>query len=358
MTRRRVPLVLTGLSAAALTLAACGGTSDSADSGTAVPSPTDGSLTIVATTTILGSVAGDIASCAGGSVTTLMPVGADPHDFTPSSAQVAQMVGADVVIANGLGLEEGLADALSSAAADGARVIEVAELVDPIEFGAGGHSDDDHSEEEGHSDEEGHSEEEGHSDEEGHSEDKGDDHDHGHDHGSLDPHFWFDMNRMADAAVIIGDDLAELGGPAYAECGQAEADKIRAAETEVAALLESVPADKRILVTDHDAFGYLADAYGYEIAGVVIPGGSTLAEPSSAQLRELVEVIQAEGVPAIFANTAEPSTLADAVAAEAGDNVEVVVLYVGSVGEPGSGADTYIGMMLTDARLIADALRD
>ncbi len=352
MTRRRVPLVLTGLSAAALTLAACGGTSDSADSGTAVPSPTDGGLTIVATTTILGSVAGDIASCAGGSVTTLMPVGADPHDFTPSSAQVAQMVGADVVIANGLGLEEGLADALSSAAADGARVIEVAELVDPIEFGAGGHFDDeDHSDEEGHSEEEGHSNEEDHSEEEGHSEDE-------HGHGSLDPHFWFDMNRMADAAVILSDDLAELGGLEYAECGQQVASDIRAAEGEVASLLESVPADKRILVTDHDALGYLADVYGYEVAGVVIPGGSTLAEPSSAQLRELVEVIQAEGVPAIFANTAEPSALADAVASESGEGVQVVVLYVGSLGEPGSGADSYIGMMLTDARLIADALRD
>lgn len=340
MPRNRLPLILAGLSSAALALAACGGSSDSADSSGSA----DG-LSIVATTTILGSVAGDIATCAGGSVTTLMPIGADPHDFTPSSAQVAEIVGADVVIANGLGLEEGLADALSSAAADGAEVIEVAELVDPIEFGAGGHSHED----EDHADE-AHDE----SHDEAHDEAKEDD----HDHGSLDPHFWFDMNRMADAAVIIGDDLAELGGPAYAECGEQVAAEIRGAESEVAELLESVPADRRILVTDHDALGYLADAYGYEVAGVVIPGGSTLAEPSSAELRQLVETIQAEGVPAIFANTADPTVLADAVAAEAGENVEVVVLYVGSLGEPGSGADTYISMMLTDARLIADALRD
>lgn len=346
MTRTRLTLILAGFSAAALTLAACGGSSDSADTS----GSTDG-LSIVATTTILGSVAGDIATCAGGSVTTLMPIGADPHDFTPSSAQVAQIVGADVVIANGLGLEEGLADALSSAVADGAEVIEVAELVDPIEFGAGGHSHEDEAhEDEAHEDEDHADEGDDHS----HDEAKEDD----HDHGSLDPHFWFDMNRMADAAVIIGDDLAELGGPAYAECGQRVAEEIRAAEAEVAALLESVPADKRILITDHDALGYLADAYGYEVAGVVIPGGSTLAEPSSAELRALVELIEAEGVPAIFANTADPTTLADAVAAEAGENVEVVVLYVGSLGEPGSDADTYIGMMLTNARLIADALRN
>jgi len=356
MTRTRLTLILAGFSAAALTLTACGGSSDSADTS----GSTDG-LSIVATTTILGSVAGDIATCAGGSVTTLMPIGADPHDFTPSSAQVAQIVGADVVIANGLGLEEGLADALSGAAADGAEVIEVAELVDPIEFGAGGHSHEDEAHEDEAHEDEAH-EDEAHEDED-HA-DEGDDHSHDeakeddHDHGSLDPHFWFDMNRMADAAVIIGDDLAERGGPAYAECGQQVAEEIRAAEAEVAELLESVPADKRILITDHDALGYLADAYGYEVAGVVIPGGSTLAEPSSAELRELVETIQAEGVPAIFANTADPTTLADAVAAEAGENVEVVVLYVGSLGEPGSGADTYVSMMLTDARLIAEALRN
>ena len=96
------------------------------------------------------------------------------------------------------------------------------------------------------------------------------------------------------------------------------ADEIRSAEQAVRALLESVPADQRILITDHDALGYLANVYGYEVAGTVIPSGSTLAEPSSADLVELVEVIEDEGVQVIFANTADPTTLAEAVAAEAG----------------------------------------
>ena len=305
--------------ALAVALAACGG-------GGNARTP-DGPPTIVATTTILGSIAGEIAECAGGTVTTVLPVGADPHDFSPSSAQVAEMIRADVVIANGLGLEAGLTDALESAAADGATVIEIAPLLDPIEFGAGDHGDD-----------------------------HGNEDDHGH--GSLDPHVWFDMERMANAAVIIGDSLAEQGGgDTYAECGQQVAEEIRAAEVEVRALLESVPADKRVLVTDHEAFGYLAEAYGYEIAGVVIPGGTTLAEPSSAELRALVETIRAEGVPAIFANTSDSSALAKAVAAEAGSAVTVVDVYVESVGAPGSGADTYITMMLEDARRIAAALK-
>ncbi|MGA1215848.1 MAG: metal ABC transporter solute-binding protein, Zn/Mn family, partial [Candidatus Nanopelagicales bacterium] len=288
----------------------------------------DGTPTIVATTTVLGSIAGEIAECAGGSVTTVMPIGADPHDFSASSSDVATMVGADVVIANGLGLEEGLQDALASAAEDGARVIEIAPLLDPIEFGGHGHEGDAPSKDEDE-----------------------------HDHGSLDPHVWFDMNRMADAAVIIGDALAETGGSAYADCGAQVADEIRSAEGEVRALMESVPEDRRILVTDHDALGYLADAYGYEVAGVVIPGGSTLAEPSSAELSALVEVIRAEGVPAIFANTADSSALSDAVASEAGGSVQVVELYVGSLGGPDSGADTYVAMMLLNAQRIADALR-
>ena len=113
--------------------------------------------------------------------------------------------------------------------------------------------------------------------------------------------------------------------------------------------------EKRILVTDHDALEYFAAAYGYEVAGTVVPGGSTLAEPSSAELAALAATVQAAGVPAIFANVANPQALVDALAAEAGD-VEVVELYIGSLGPAGSGADTYQTMMTTNAQRISDAL--
>lgn len=329
MRATRAPLLaVTTLTAAAL-LAAC--SSDSTDAAAGDASPT---TTVVATTTILGNVAGQIVACADpeATVTTLMPVGADPHDFSPSSAQVAELVGADLVIANGLGLEAGLADALESASADGATVLEVADLVDPIPFGehAGDHAD------------------------EGAAGDDPTDED--HDYGSEDPHFWFDMQRMAAAAEIIGRTVAETGGQAYADCGVEVAEQIRTAEADVRAALESVPADRRVLVTDHDALGYLADAYGFEVVGTVIPGGSTLGEPSSADLADLVAAINAEDVPAIFSNTAEPSTLADAVAAETGRDIVVVPLYVGTLGEPGSGADDYVGFMQTNSSRIAEAL--
>ncbi|MGB1079502.1 MAG: metal ABC transporter solute-binding protein, Zn/Mn family, partial [Candidatus Nanopelagicales bacterium] len=310
---------------------------------------------------------GDIVACASPNSTaiTLMPVGADPHDFSPSSAEVADMVTSDLVVANGLMLEAGLEDALENAASDGATVLEVAPLLDPIPFG-GKHGDEhsDEHDEDGHDDDHGDKQGDEHGDEDSHSDEHGDDHgdDEGgedgdeHAHGSEDPHFWFDMNRMATAAEIIGAELAEDNGDVFAECGSKIADEIRSAEQDVRTLLESVPADQRILVTDHDALGYLADVYGYEIAGTVIPSGTTLAEPSSADLVELVDVIEDEGVQVIFANTADPTTLADAVAAEAGTDVQVVTLFVGSLGGPGSGAEDYVSMMLTNAELISGAL--
>lgn len=287
-------------------------------------SPTaTGPVEVVATTTVLGDITEQIVTCGGGSVTVLMPVGTDPHEFTPSSDQVAQMVRSTLVVVNGLGLEEGLQQSLEAAESDGARVLTIADKVDPIEFG-------------GHSDEAD-----------------------GHDHGSEDPHIWMDMNRMASAAAIIGEELAGVSGDdAYVECGTKVADEIRSAESEVRALLEAVPADRRILVTDHDALGYLADAYGYEVVGTVIPGGSTLGAPSSADLADLVATMRAENVTTIFSGVGNPAAVADAVAAELGDDIEVVALYEGSVGEPGSGAETYIEMMKANASLISSALQN
>ncbi|HBJ72422.1 MAG TPA: zinc ABC transporter substrate-binding protein, partial [Actinobacteria bacterium] len=136
-----------------------------------------------------------------------------------------------------------------------------------------------------------------------------------------------------------------------------QAAKIRSAEQQVKVTLASVPANKRVLVTDHDAFGYLAHAYGYSIAGAVIPSGTTLAEPSTADLAALAKTIKDKGVSAIFANTNSPKALATAVAGEVGYPVSVVDLYVDSLGPAGSSADSYIGYMQTDAERIAKALK-
>ena len=339
--------LLSVLASSALILSACSSsdtaTIDSASSpaasapaestpaATAESETAAGTASVIATTTMLGDVTNDIVICGGGTVEVLMPNGADPHDFSASSDQIASMIKADLVVVNGLGFESGLTDSLANAINDGANIFEVAPLLDPIEFGVASHAD------------------------EGGDVHAGED---GEDHGSLDPHFWFDMNRMATAAELIGSELTKTtGNEAYATCAATTATQIRAAESEVRAILESVPVEKRILITDHDALGYLAAGYGYEIAGTVIPAGTTLAEPSSADLAALVATIKAEGITAIFSNSASPTALVEAVAAESGSNITVTPLYVESLGEPGSPAANYIDMMRTNAQLIAAGLQ-
>lgn len=326
----------TALAAAvSLVVAGCGtpsaeapdGASGTGDAGTSAP-------VAVSTTTPLGSVVQDVVTCNGGTASTLMAPGDDPHTFAPSSAQLAQLTQAELVVAIGLGLEEGLGAAIENARSDGARVLELAPLLDPLPFdGTTGSAEDDH---EGEEDE--------HADDE-------------HAHDGDDPHVWLDASRMATAAELVGEELATVtGDDGYAGCGTQVAAELRDVHEQVVEILAAVPEERRVLVTDHQSFGYFARAYDFDLLGVVVPGGSTDAEPSSQELAELVEVVQDAGVPAVFSNTAVSSSLVEAVAAEAGGEVQVVELYVGSVGPEGSGATTYADLMLTDARLIADAL--
>ena len=338
--------------AAMLTVAGCsaaGGETVEAGSVLTDSAEDDFAPSVVVTTTILGSVVGDIATCAVGddsSVTVLMPLGADPHDFQASSTQVAQMAKADLIVANGLGLEEGMMDALENIEADGGPVMEIASLLDPLPLGnLDGHVEDDHDDhaEDDHA-EDDHELEDPAAEEEA------------HDHGDFDPHFWFDMERMAQAAEFIGAELALTGGEAYETCGVSVAADIRATELDVITTLEEIPERDRILVTDHDALGYFADRYDFRIVGVVIPGGSTLGETNSQELAALVATMTTENVAAIFGDTATNSELLDVLASELDSDVSVIQLYVGSLGGPDSGAETYQEMMLINAALIVQGL--
>lgn len=330
--------------ATALVLSGCvdlSGETDLAAPPAGSPSP---ALSIVVSTTVLGGVVSDIARCAEGddqAVTVVMPVGVDPHDFQPSSAHVASMVAADLVIVNGLGLEEGLLPALDSIGSDGARVLEIGELIDPLPFGA---EAEEHSEDEHHDD---------HADED-HSESGAEEDDHAH--GAYDPHFWMDMDRMAAAARLIGEEVETFGAEGYSACGEEVAASIEGAEQELLDTLAGVPDARRILVTDHDALSYFAESYGFRVIGVVIPGGSTLGEPNSQELAALVSVIQDQDVPAIFGDATLSNEILEILAAEAGRDVQVVSLFIGSLGGPDSGATSYEEMMMTNADRIAQAL--
>lgn len=321
MRRWRVVVALAGL--AGLLAGGCGG-----QGGEAAPAHGEcAQLEIVASTSILGDIVRNVAAGLG-SVEVLMPVGADPHSFQISASRAAALRRADLVVVNGFGLEEGMADAIDGAAADGVRVVEAASFVDALPFDAHVGEAPAPGEEEGG-------------------------------HGNLDPHIWTDPVRMADVATGLGEALA-AADPVCAERWREAAAGYRrellALDDEIETFLEVIPAERRKLVTNHGALGYFADRYGFEVLGTVIPGGDTLAEPSPADLADLVETLRREGVRAIFAETTQAADLAEAVAAELGQGVEVVNLYTGSLGGPGSGADTYLSMQRTNAERIADAL--
>ena len=263
---------------------ACGGQPDD-----------DQPLPVIATTSILGDV---VSVLTGDEIEVLIPDGADPHDFTPSAQQVASISQAELVVANGLGLEEGIADLLEQAESEGISVLYAAESADPI---------------------------------------------------GTDPHFWHDPNRMILAAAAIADRLAQLGIDTSLEDYRTQ---LEALDTEIEDLVASIPADRRVLVTNHDSLRYFADRYDFELVGTVIPGTSSQGSPSSAELAALVQTIRDRQVRAIFVEDTASPTLAETVAAEVGADVEIVELSSEALGE----ADSYIAMIRGNAQAISAAL--
>ncbi len=304
--------VLAGRAILSTALALVGVTAACGDD-TGSPS-TGGGARIVVTTNILGDVVRELVGD-DADVEVIMPVGADPHELAPSPQQAAAMRDADVLVVNGLGFEAGLVDTIAAAEDDGATVVTAADAIDPRPLAAEG---------------------------------KG-----------LDPHFFADPSRMAEVAAWLGEELASHVEALDTDAHRARVDgyvaELDALDAEVAGILEAVPAERRKLVTNHEVFGYFADRYDLEVLGAVIPGGSTLAEPSAADLEDLADEIARAQVPAIFVESSSGTRLAEALAGE-GAPVEVVELYSESLGAAGSDGATYVAMVRTNATRIAEAL--
>lgn len=360
---RRLGVV--ALSVLALLVAGCGSDAGPADADAASEDgdPAGGAIAdaatlhVVATTSILGDIVEDLVQD-DGEVTVVMPPGADPHGFQPSAADAAALREADLVVANGLDLEESLRSVLQAAEDDGVRVFELAPELDPLPFGSAvvdehpdGH---DHAHEDEHVDGDDHA----HPDEDAHD----DEHDHAH--GPDDPHVWFDPVRMADGVHLIAAELAavdqRLDDDVWTQRAEDYADRLLEVHTELEALFAAIPDENRRLVTNHDALGYLAHRYGFEVLGTVIPGASTQAETDPQRFAELIATVERAGVPAVFAENTDSTRLAEQLASEvlgrSDLDLEVVPLYTDALGEPGSGAGTYLGLLRTTAQRIADAL--
>ncbi|MBA2496691.1 MAG: zinc ABC transporter substrate-binding protein [Acidimicrobiia bacterium] len=304
-------------------LAACGDDGDTS-AGSAADRPQ-----VVVTTSILGDIVRAVVG-EQADVEVILPLGADPHDFEPSAREAEAMAEADLLVVNGAGFEEGMLDIIDAAEDAGAPVLAFADHVELREA----------------------TQEDVHEDEGEHADEEGDEH-------AEDPHIWTDPAGMVGAVEAFTERAAELDGvdaELIGEQGAAYAAELQALDAEVEELLAGVSDDRRVLVTNHEVFGYFADRYDFEVIGTVIPSMTTNADASAAEVEALAELIDAEGVPAIFGESSSSAQLAEALADSAGGDVEVVELFTESLGEDGSGAETYVGLIRTDAELIAEGL--
>ncbi len=319
------------LSAFVLLAASCGGT----DTPTA---SSDGPPTVLVTTSIWADVVSNVAcDPAEVEVETVMPIGADAHSFEPSLADRASFDGASLIVANGIQLEVGLLDTIAGAEDAGTPVVRLGRHVDTIPYVGGGHSHDD--------------------------DDHDDDHDHhrareAHYHEDDDPHFWFDPTRVSAILPVLADRLVDdvgLDRDAVEECVERYRDELTALDADIAARVDGLPVERRLLVTNHDTLGYFADRYDLEVIGTVSTSPSGLGETNPADLEALAQVMESAGSRTIFADASASVDEAEALARRLGD-AEVVTLFTESLSEPGAEADTYARLLATNADRILDAL--
>jgi ABC-type Zn uptake system ZnuABC Zn-binding protein ZnuA len=290
MGRRRVALV--AAACLALLVAGCSGSEGAGDDQ-------GGGLRVVATTTQLA----DLAANVGGDrvrVTSLLKPGIDAHDYEPSPADIDAIAHADLLVQNGVGLEEWLGDTIESSGYDG-PVVDASQGVRLRRVG-----------------------------------------------DAPDPHIWQDPGNARLMAANIERGLARAepaGAPGFEANLAAYTRELRALDAEVERQVDSLA--NRKVVTNHDAFGYYLDRYGLELVGSVIPSFDSSAELSGRDIRDPVARVRSTGARAIFSETSLPPRAAETIARDAG--VRVVVgddaLYGDALGPPGSDGDTYIEMI-------------
>jgi ABC-type Zn uptake system ZnuABC Zn-binding protein ZnuA len=182
---------------------------------------------------------------------------------------------------------------------------------------------------------------------------------HAHQHHAGDPHFWLDPNNVIKYVENIRDGLSQAdpsGAAMYQANASAYIAQLKQLDQWIAEQVKAIPQERRLLVTNHESFGYLADRYGFKIVGTIIPDVSTGAAPSAQQLAALVNQIKAAKVKAIFLETGTNPQLAKQIAQETGIKV-VVELHTHSLTDAKGSAPTYIEMIKSNVKMIVDALK-
>jgi manganese/iron transport system substrate-binding protein len=174
----------------------------------------------------------------------------------------------------------------------------------------------------------------------------------------VDPHFWLDPNNVVKYVENIRDGLSQAdpdGAGAYAANASAYIAKLKELDPWIVEQVKVLPAERRLLVTNHESLGYFADRYGFKIIGTIIPSVSTDSSPSAQQLANLIDRIKKTHAPAIFLETGANPQLANQISQETGVKV-VTGLYTHSISDASGPAPTYIDMMKYNVRVIVDAL--
>jgi manganese/zinc/iron transport system substrate-binding protein len=269
------------------------------------------------------AMVGDLVRDIGGEVIraeTLIGEGVDPHLFRPTRADIARLLSADILFANGHRLEGRMGDVLARAAANGKPVLMVAETLTRAQLRANPDYPD-----------------------------------------AADPHVWMDPVLWAEAAGSIAAALARLR-PESSAMLDANLAALRARLAALHAyglrVMASIPPRQRLLVTAHDAFGYFAARYGLEVDS--IQGLSTESEANLARIEALVQSLVARRIPAVFAESSVPDRAVRALIEGAGARGQRVALggtlFSDSMGKPGTYEGTYQGMMDHNFTTIARAL--
>lgn len=288
------------------------------------PANRNGKLKVIATTTLVGDVVGRV----GGDLidlSVLLPVGADPHSFSPAPKDIARVADADLVFANGVGLEAFLDNLIESAGAQ-ERVISVSEGIALMASGI------DHAEEE--------SEE------------------HPEQQNSYDPHTWTSPRNVMVWVQNIESQLSRLdpdNANAYQRNAAEYSEELTNLDTWIREQTDTISPEDKKIVTDHALFGYFAAAYGFQQIGALIPGYSTLSEPSAQDLAQIQDAIQQYKVKAIFVGKSVNPALATRVAEDTG--TRLVSVYTGSLSEPGGEAGTYLDYMRYNSTAFVTGLK-
>jgi zinc/manganese transport system substrate-binding protein len=296
---------------------------------------------VVASFSILGDMVQEIGK-EHVSVTTLVGPDGDAHVYEPTPADASNIAAADVLVVNGLDFETWLPRLVEASGFEGAEVV-ASTGVTPRAFEDDDEDDHDH---EADADNHDHDEvAEDHDHEEGH-----------HHHGSNDPHAWQSLANGVIYARNIATALAAAdpdNAAAYQANAAAYVAALEALDAEVKAAFAAIPAERRKVVTSHDAFGYFGAAYGVEF--IAPTGISTEAEASAADVARIIDQIKAEHITAVFVENITNTKLIDQIAAETGATVGGE-LFSDALSGPDGPAPTYLKMFEWNTEQLTKAL--